>query len=392
MSEAPLPPGWEAKYDPNSGRYFFLNHLTKQTTWTDPRTIFYNLPTSCQQPQFAYQQPAQYQQQTAQPTTTYNQQPSFRYQQPTSDTVTHGNGEAETELFDESVYRPSKNEQDKLLKKLRDEFDLVGVTSELLIETLEAVNFKEDMAVEMMKGMGFKKKGEASTSAEPDSTSRWEVGTSTSSSRPRGDDKKKAAAAKKEKTAAAKNRKKRPKKSPSKPIWENTETTISDIVAGFDDINFDDLDKNFNSASAKGSDTFLKSMQSERPSVVISQSASTAASFAKLLSGSAMPTSTSTYSSTKSSIISSSSYELTKKLKATGCDRSLTVGSNATLLSTQKTLHRGANASLSLGPNSHLAKGRSTKTSGSQVKAKGADPRLAAGRNQSLVHGPQRAA
>lgn len=29
------------------------------------------------------------------------------------DTVTHANGEAETELFDESVYRPSKNEQDK---------------------------------------------------------------------------------------------------------------------------------------------------------------------------------------------------------------------------------------------------------------------------------------
>ena len=33
----PLPPGWEARFDPSYGRYYFINHATKQTTWTDPR-------------------------------------------------------------------------------------------------------------------------------------------------------------------------------------------------------------------------------------------------------------------------------------------------------------------------------------------------------------------
>jgi len=33
----PLPPGWEAKFDPGSGRYFFINHQLKETTWVDPR-------------------------------------------------------------------------------------------------------------------------------------------------------------------------------------------------------------------------------------------------------------------------------------------------------------------------------------------------------------------
>lgn len=35
--QAPLPPGWEAKWDPNNRKWFFVNHFTKKTQWTDPR-------------------------------------------------------------------------------------------------------------------------------------------------------------------------------------------------------------------------------------------------------------------------------------------------------------------------------------------------------------------
>ncbi|KAK6195886.1 hypothetical protein SNE40_001221 [Patella caerulea] len=33
----PLPPGYEARWDPGQNAYFFINHYTKTTTWTDPR-------------------------------------------------------------------------------------------------------------------------------------------------------------------------------------------------------------------------------------------------------------------------------------------------------------------------------------------------------------------
>lgn len=33
----PLPPGWEMSID-SQGRTFFIDHNTKTTTWTDPRT------------------------------------------------------------------------------------------------------------------------------------------------------------------------------------------------------------------------------------------------------------------------------------------------------------------------------------------------------------------
>ncbi|XP_054718683.1 uncharacterized protein LOC129228074 [Uloborus diversus] len=32
-----LPPGWECRYDPRTGRHYFLNHLEHITTWEDPR-------------------------------------------------------------------------------------------------------------------------------------------------------------------------------------------------------------------------------------------------------------------------------------------------------------------------------------------------------------------
>ena len=35
--QAPMPPGWEAKWDPNNRKWFFVNHATKKTQWEDPR-------------------------------------------------------------------------------------------------------------------------------------------------------------------------------------------------------------------------------------------------------------------------------------------------------------------------------------------------------------------
>nr|XP_054758301.1 mucin-5AC-like [Lytechinus pictus] len=37
----PFPQGWEAKYEPNIGRYFYINHMTKKTQWVDPRKEYY---------------------------------------------------------------------------------------------------------------------------------------------------------------------------------------------------------------------------------------------------------------------------------------------------------------------------------------------------------------
>jgi len=38
--QMPFPPGWEAKYDPTNRRWFYVNHITKQTQWEDPRVAF----------------------------------------------------------------------------------------------------------------------------------------------------------------------------------------------------------------------------------------------------------------------------------------------------------------------------------------------------------------
>lgn len=34
----PLPEGWEKRSDPNSARFYFVNHENRTTQWEDPRT------------------------------------------------------------------------------------------------------------------------------------------------------------------------------------------------------------------------------------------------------------------------------------------------------------------------------------------------------------------
>ncbi|GFR77138.1 serine/arginine repetitive matrix protein 1-like isoform X1 [Elysia marginata] len=45
----PLPPGWEAKFDPGQHTYFFINHQTRTTQWEDPR--FQKRPSPAPTPQ-----------------------------------------------------------------------------------------------------------------------------------------------------------------------------------------------------------------------------------------------------------------------------------------------------------------------------------------------------
>ncbi|XP_028150743.1 uncharacterized protein LOC114344088 isoform X5 [Diabrotica virgifera virgifera] len=45
----PLPPGWDSKRDPISGKYYYINHYTKTTTWEDPRIRHRHLHTTTKQ-------------------------------------------------------------------------------------------------------------------------------------------------------------------------------------------------------------------------------------------------------------------------------------------------------------------------------------------------------
>eukprot|EP00750_Incisomonas_marina_P033835 INCI9980.1.p1 GENE.INCI9980.1~~INCI9980.1.p1 ORF type:complete len:2208 (-),score=428.99 INCI9980.1:1729-8187(-) len=55
-SEKPLPPGWEQQYD-EKGRVFFINHEREITTWTDPRNVPQQ-PQAQSQPQAVHRQSA----------------------------------------------------------------------------------------------------------------------------------------------------------------------------------------------------------------------------------------------------------------------------------------------------------------------------------------------
>nr|CAB3265643.1 E3 ubiquitin-protein ligase BRE1A-like [Phallusia mammillata] len=51
QQQMPLPPGWEAKYDPTNRKWFYMNHQTKTTQWDDPRLTMQMQPQQTQQPQ-----------------------------------------------------------------------------------------------------------------------------------------------------------------------------------------------------------------------------------------------------------------------------------------------------------------------------------------------------
>jgi len=59
--EDPLPPGWEMRYDSATGWPFFIDHHTKQTSWTDPRPNRQQQQQQQQQQQMPFQQQQQQQ-------------------------------------------------------------------------------------------------------------------------------------------------------------------------------------------------------------------------------------------------------------------------------------------------------------------------------------------
>jgi len=48
---APLPPGWDEKYDARTSRYYYINHYTKTTSWEDPREKYQQIgkPTTAKE-------------------------------------------------------------------------------------------------------------------------------------------------------------------------------------------------------------------------------------------------------------------------------------------------------------------------------------------------------
>lgn len=55
MSNA-MPPGWEAKWDPRIGRWYYVNHSTRTTQWEDPRLQAPQRPQTPQTPKSALKQ------------------------------------------------------------------------------------------------------------------------------------------------------------------------------------------------------------------------------------------------------------------------------------------------------------------------------------------------
>ncbi|XP_055536972.1 uncharacterized protein LOC129725327 isoform X2 [Wyeomyia smithii] len=45
LEQANLPPGWDCRYDPRTGRYYYVNLFTKTTTWEDPRARIRQIQT-----------------------------------------------------------------------------------------------------------------------------------------------------------------------------------------------------------------------------------------------------------------------------------------------------------------------------------------------------------
>ncbi|KAI0222848.1 hypothetical protein LSAT2_025897 [Lamellibrachia satsuma] len=55
-SQMPFPPGWVAVWDTTQNRYFYIDHTTRTTTWTDPRETLWrqqNMPVT--QPETGWQ-------------------------------------------------------------------------------------------------------------------------------------------------------------------------------------------------------------------------------------------------------------------------------------------------------------------------------------------------
>lgn len=136
--QQPLPPGWEAKYDPNHRRYYFINHATRQTTWVDPRTT-------------APQQQAGWSgaQQTAQQTAQQSQQPSTSGQR---QHIQQEDQQVETTFSEEGGSGKTSEEKNQVKKKIKKD---MKVPDSILDSVLSAADYNEERAKAILKHMGY---------------------------------------------------------------------------------------------------------------------------------------------------------------------------------------------------------------------------------------------
>lgn len=397
MAQA-LPPGWEARFDPGSGRYYFINHYTKVTSWVDPRGAV--------QPQAQPQQPqrqayAGYSQPAAQPQrqaySGYSQpaalpaaqraaqpaaQPSARPARQASPTISRSSAESmplrsdrrepspqassarqETSFGGDDDSGLSEAEKKAMVRKLRDKLDLEGVNDDLVVMTLQGVAYKESMAIDVFRSMGFKGKGEAAAAeASTSSTDRWE----TTTARPK----------KTKKKEIKPSQPIRPSP-PSQPIPEVSTTDMSSESAITFDSNFDFSLKE----TSIGSRSVLDHMSADQSADLLS----------KMTAAADVSSMFSKASSSSFTIPSSSTNKLQEKIGSTGANRGLSRGSDPSLLSNQRMRTRGADRSLIVGPCKGLAQGQSKLAKGqNRGLAIGANRDMSVGRNLTLAKGTQR--
>nr|XP_047125341.1 DNA ligase 1 isoform X4 [Hydra vulgaris] len=226
----PLPSGWEARYDPNYKRYFYIDHSTKKTQWEPPVVptsgFGLTIPKAASQSQTQqYQQMPQYpqmQQQYQRVQQNYPQQQQIQQQHVQPQTLlrqpvqpfTSGGSLSQQVSKTQNQYKPtqmvtvagassssgiststgyrsnasnapkpgmssskdvnsdiSDAQQNELLRQLKNQLDLYGVLDAAIIETLAAGNYDLALTISIFEGMGFTKKGEQKTSS---SASRFE--------------------------------------------------------------------------------------------------------------------------------------------------------------------------------------------------------------------------
>ena len=388
----PLPPGWEAKFDSGTNRYYFINHYTKQTTWVDPRTTYQQ-----QQPAYPQQQQTSYQSSPQQSYQPQPQQQSHQQQQQRTNNVqlqqisparqeSHTQI-AETSLSDEVGDDGSElgdnsdmvtpEERRRMVRQMRDALDLVGVSDELVEMALDGVFYKVDMAIDVMKAMGFKKKGENVAVSTSSSSDRWET---TTPSRPKRPEQPK-------KTTAPKTY------VPSQPIpslakissQPSTTSSSSSSRTQRNEISFDDLSSKFGEGA---SSALFKSISPDKGSAVLDKMKSaTDMSVQKMFAKSAGSSISSMTSSSTTSNAPTSTK--TAKLKGAGANTRLPHGSDQSLLRGRHITTKGADGKLAVGAQRSLAKGPSKSAIGAKTDVRGPDKTLCVGSNPSLAQGPR---
>lgn len=187
-AQQPLPPGWEAKYNQSYNRYYFINHATKETTWTDPRLGAAQPPAhhTTVQPAAVVATPQHTQPSAARAAP--RQQESIALQNLGPHQSQRREPLETTEFPADGYSGKTKQEKSIVRNKIAKDYEL---PTTILDAALEAADYNEKRSRALLKSMGCKTREEerlaaqsapapsASTSAEesrPDVTEYEEMG------------------------------------------------------------------------------------------------------------------------------------------------------------------------------------------------------------------------